>query len=121
MFVDSGSCKYFVNPKLIHWIEGRMLEYTEINAPMVVKATGHNLLFGNLLFGNLLFGTAQGILLVLVRDTQDVCKTVEFTIIALVPGLGIIFLPQLWQLIKVSKLFSLRQDPSLTLAHFQFS
>ena len=39
---------------------------------------------------NTLFGTAQGILLGLVCDTQDVCRTVKFTIV-LVPGLKSFF------------------------------
>ncbi|CAM9282824.1 unnamed protein product, partial [Ascophyllum nodosum] len=65
MLVDSGSSKYFVDPKLIRGVESGMLDYTKINSSMAIKAAGHNPLFG----------TAQGIiiLLVLVRDTQDVC------------------------------------------------
>ena len=43
---------------------------------MEIKAAGHNTLLG----------TAQGILLVVVRDTQDVCRTVKLSIV-LVPGL----------------------------------
>ena len=54
-----------------------MLDYTEINPPMKIKAAGHTTLFG----------TAQGILLVLVRDTQDVCRTVKLPIV-LFPGRG---------------------------------
>ena len=54
-----------------------MLDYTEINLSMEYKATGHHSLFD----------TAQGILLVLVRDTQDVCSTVKLTN-GFVPGLG---------------------------------
>ena len=59
MLVDSGSSKRFVDPKLIHRVESRMQNYIEINPPMEIKAAGHNTLFG----------TAQGILLVVVRDT----------------------------------------------------
>ena len=59
MLVDSGSSKHFVDPKLIRRVESRMQDYTEINRPMEIKAAGHTTLFG----------TAQGILLVVVRDT----------------------------------------------------
>ena len=41
-----------------------------------MKAAGHNTLFG----------IAQGTLLVVVRDTQDICKTVKLPMV-LVPGL----------------------------------
>ena len=44
---------------------------------MEIKASGHNTLFG----------TAQGILLVVVRGTQDVCRTVKLPTL-LVTGLG---------------------------------
>ena len=44
---------------------------------MEIKAAGHNTLFG----------TAQGILLVVVRDTQDLCRTVKLPILFM-PGLG---------------------------------
>ena len=77
MLVDFGSSKHFVDQKLIHRIESRMQDYTQINPPMEIKAAGHNTLFG----------TTQGTLLVVVRDTQDVCRTVQLPII-LVPGLG---------------------------------
>ena len=77
MLVDSRSSKHFVDPKLIRGVESRKLHYTEINPPMEIKAAGHNTLFG----------TAQGILLVVVHDTQDVCRTVKLPIV-LVPGLG---------------------------------
>ena len=74
--MDSGSSKHFVEPKLIRGVENRMLDYTEINPPMEIKTAGHNTLFD----------TPQGILLVLVRDTQDVCRTAKLPI-ALVPDL----------------------------------
>ena len=77
MLVDSGSFKRFVDPKLIRRVESRMQDYTEINPPVEIKAADHNTLFG----------TAQGILLVVVRDAQDVCRSVELPI-DLVPGLG---------------------------------
>ena len=53
MLVDSGSSKHFVDSKLFRGVVSRMLEHTEINPPMGIKATGHNTFFG----------TAQGILL----------------------------------------------------------
>ena len=77
MLVDSGSSKHVVDPKLVHRVESRMQNYTEIYTPMEIKAAGHNTLFR----------TAQGILLVVVRDTQYVCRTVKLPIV-LVPGLG---------------------------------
>ena len=77
MLVDSGSSKYFVDPKLVHRVESRMHVYTPIDPAMEIKAAGHNTLFG----------IAQGTLLVVVRDTQDICRAVKFPIV-LVPGLG---------------------------------
>ena len=76
MLVDFGFFKTFVDPKLIRRVESRMQDYTEINPPMEIKAMDHNTLFG----------TAQGILLVVVRDTQDLCRTVKLPLV-LVPGL----------------------------------
>ena len=76
MLVDSESSKHFVDPKLIRGVVSRMLDYTEINPPMEVKAAGHNTLFG----------TVQGIILVLVGYTQDVYRTVKLAIKVLVPG-----------------------------------
>ena len=70
MLVDSGSSKYFVDPKLVHGVE----------STMEIKAAGHNTLFG----------IAQGTLLVEVRGTQDIFRTVKLPIV-LVPGLGRIF------------------------------
>ena len=77
MLVDSGSSKHFVDPKLIRRVESRMQDYTEIIPPMKIKAVGHNTLFG----------TAQGILLVIVRGTQGVCRAAKLSIVS-VPGLG---------------------------------
>ena len=54
-----------------------MLGYTEINPPMEIKAADHNTLLD----------TVQGMLLVVVRDMQDVCRTVKLPIV-LVPDLG---------------------------------
>ena len=110
MLVDSGSSKHFVDPKLIRGVASRMQDYTEINPPMEVKAASRNTLFG----------TTKGILLVVVRDTQDVCRTVKLPTV-FVPGLGRFFFLQRCLLKKVSKLFSLRQRPSFTLAYFQFN
>ena len=83
MLVDSGSSKHSVDSKLIREVESRMLEYTEMNPPMKIKAAGHNNFFG----------AAQGIVLVLVRNTQDVFRTIKLPIV-LVPGLGIHFFLQ---------------------------
>ena len=88
-----------------------MHDYTEINLPMKIKAAGHNTLFG----------IAQGTLLVVVRDTQDVSRTVKLPIV-LMPGLRRNLFSTALAAQKVSKLFSLRsQAPLLTLACFQFS
>ena len=77
MLVDSGPSKYFVDPKLVHEVESTMQVYTPIDPPMKIKAAGHNTLFG----------VAQGTLLLVVRDTQDICRTVKLPMV-LVPGLG---------------------------------
>ena len=98
MLVDSGSSKhYFVDPKLVHRVESRMQGYTQIDPPMGIKAASHSILFG----------ITQGTLLVVVRNTQDVCRTVKLPIVP-VPGLGRNLFLQRWQLKKVSKLSSLR-------------
>ena len=76
MLVDSGSSKHFVDPKLVHRVENRMQNYTQISPPMEIKAAGHNTLLG----------IAQGTLKVVVRDTQDICRTIKLPIV-LVPGL----------------------------------
>ena len=52
-----------------------MLEYTRIEPPMEIRTAGATR-----------YGTAQGILLVVVRGTDDVLKTVKLLIV-LVPGL----------------------------------
>ena len=77
MLVDSGSSKHFVDPKLVHRVESRMQDYTQISPPMETKAAGHNTLLG----------IAQGTLLVVVRDTQDISRAVKLSIV-LVSGLG---------------------------------
>ena len=55
----------------------RMQDCIEICPPMEIKAAGHNTLIG----------TAQGTLLVVVCDTQDICRDVKLPIV-LVPSLG---------------------------------
>ena len=107
MSVDSRFSKHFVHPKLIRRVEKIILDYTEINPPMEIKAAGHNTLLG----------TAQGISLVVVRDTQDVCRNVKLSIV-LVPGLERNLFSTALIAQKVSKPFSLRQGPLLTLGFF---
>ena len=53
-----------------------MLENTKIEPPMEIRAAG----------GNVLHGTAQGTLLVVVRGTGNVLRTVKLPAV-LVPGL----------------------------------
>ena len=77
ILVDSGSSKHFVDPKLVHRVESRMQDFTQVSPPMEIKAAGHNTLLA----------IAQGTLLVVVRDKQDICSTVQLPIV-LVPGLG---------------------------------
>ena len=76
MLVDSESSKHFVDLKLIRGFASRMQDHTEINPLMKIKAAGHNTLLG----------TAQGILLVVVRDIQYVRRSVKLPIV-LVPSL----------------------------------
>ena len=77
MLVHSGSSTHFVDPKLIRGVASKMQDYIEINPPMEIKAAGHNTSFS----------TAQSISLVVLCDTQDVCRTVKLPIVP-VPGLG---------------------------------
>ena len=74
--MDSGSSKHFIDPELIRGVQSRKLEYTWIEPPMEVRDTGDNVLRG----------TAQDILLVVVRGTDDVSKTARLPVV-LVPGL----------------------------------
>ena len=74
--VDSGSSKHFIDPELIRGLESRMLEYTRIKPPMEIPVAGDNVLRGS----------TQGIVLVVVRGTDDVLRTVKLPIV-LVPGL----------------------------------
>ena len=57
-----------------------MQDYTQIDPPMEIRATGHNTLLG----------IAQGTLclLVVVRDTHDICRRTIKLPIVVVPGLG---------------------------------
>ena len=75
LLVDSGSSKHFIDPDLTRGLESRMLECPRIEPP-IERATGENVLRG----------TAQGILLVVARSSNDVLKTVKLPIV-LVPGL----------------------------------
>ena len=100
MLVDSGSSKHFFDPKLTLGVERRMQDYTEINSLMEIKAAGHNTLFG----------TAQSIILVVVRDTQDVCRTAKLPIV-IVPGSGRNDFSTALAAQKDAKLFPLRQAP----------
>ena len=78
LLVDSGSLKYFyfIDPALIPGVESRMQEYTRIEPPIKITAAGNNVLRG----------AAQGILLVVVRGTDDGVRTVQLPVV-LVPGL----------------------------------
>ena len=75
LFIDSGSSKHFTDTESIRGVESRMLEYKRIELPMEIKAAGDNVLRG----------TAQGILLVVVRGTDDVLSTVKLPIV-LIPA-----------------------------------
>ena len=75
LLVHSGSSKHFVDPELIREVESRMLEFTRIEPPMEITAAGDNVLRG----------TAQGILLVVVRGTDNVLRTVKLPMV-LAPG-----------------------------------
>ena len=72
LLIDSESSKHFINPKLICKVESRMLDYVEINSPMEIRAADDN---------NTLYGIARGILLVLGRDTQNVCRNVKLPMV----------------------------------------
>ena len=76
LLVDLGPSKHFIDSNLIRGVDSRMQEYARIEPTMEITAAGNNVLRG----------TAQGILLVVVRGTDDALKTVKLPI-ALVPGL----------------------------------
>ena len=61
LLVDSGSSKHFIDPELFPGVESRIQEYTRIEPPTVITTAGNNVLRG----------TAQGILLAVVRGTDD--------------------------------------------------
>ena len=67
---------YFIDPELVRRVESRMLKYPRVEPPIEIRAAGDNMLCG----------TAQGILLVVVRGTDDVLRTVKLPIV-LVPRL----------------------------------
>ena len=80
---EAGGCqlfrvasKHFIDPELIRGVESRLMEYTRIEPPMNITATGNNVLRG----------TAQGIVLIVVRGTDDALRRVKLPIV-LVPGL----------------------------------
>ena len=77
LLVDPGSSKYFIDPELIRGVESRMLEYTKIEPPMKVRAA----------WDNVLRGTAQGILLVDARGTDDILTTVKLPTVVVVHAL----------------------------------
>ena len=74
--VDSGSSikHFFIDPELIHGVEKKMQHYTKIKPSMEIKSCWYDILYG----------TAQSTLLVLVRDTDDVCQQLKLPLI-LVP------------------------------------
>ena len=76
LLVESRSSKHFIGPELIRGVEMKMLKYTRIEPPTKIRVAGDNVLRG----------TEQGMLLVLVRGTDDILKTVILPIV-LVPGL----------------------------------
>ena len=76
LLADSGLSKYSISFELICGVESRMLENTKIEPPMEIRAGGDNMLHG----------TAQGILLVVVRGTDDVSRKLKLPKV-LVPGL----------------------------------
>ena len=86
-----------------------MQDYTRISPPMEIKAAGHNTLLD----------IAQGTLLVVVRDTQDICRTVKLSIV-LVPGLGRNLFSTAMAAQKGVKTI-ITKAPLLTSACFQFS
>ena len=78
LLVDSGSSKHFIDPELIHGVKSRMQEFTRLEPLMNITTAGNNVLRG----------TTQGMLLVVVRGTDDALRTVKLPI-TLVPGLKI--------------------------------
>ena len=66
LLVDSGLSKRFIGPELIREVETKMQKTLTINPTMEIK-TARN---------NILCGTAQDILIVLVRGTDDILKEI---------------------------------------------
>ena len=76
LLLDSGLSKRFIGPELIYGVESKVLEYTRIEHSMEIRASGDKVLLG----------PAQGILLIAVRGTDVILRTVKLPIV-LVPGL----------------------------------
>ena len=76
LLVDSESSEHSNDPELIRGVESKTLEYIRIQPPMKMTAAGDNALRG----------TAQGILLVIVRGTDDVLRVFKLPML-LVPDL----------------------------------
>ena len=76
LLADLGSSKHFIDEELIRGVESRMQECTRIEPPMEITTA----------VNNVLRGTAQGILLVIVRGTDDALRQVKLPIV-LVPKL----------------------------------
>ena len=110
LLVDSGSSKLFIDQELIRGVESRILKYTRIESPMENRATGDNVLYG----------TAQGILLVAVRGTGHILKTVKLPIV-LVPGLRNIFSSSAAAQKGVNTIIEINVAHLLTLDHLMFS
>ena len=72
-----------------------MLEYTKTEPPMEIRTAG----------GNVLLSTAQDILLVVVRDTDDILRTVKLPIVRVLLKRGIYFpvRPQLKKALKIHR------------------
>ena len=70
-----GSPQHFIGPELVRGVESKMFEYTRILSLIEIRAAGDNVLRG----------TAESILLVVVRGTDDILKTVKLPIV-IVPG-----------------------------------
>ena len=107
LLVDSGSSKHFIDPELIRGVESRMQEYTRIEPPIEIIAAGNNVLRG----------TAQGILLVVVRGTDDALRTVKLAIV-LVPGLKRNIFSSSAAAKKGVKIITEQKDSSLDLGMF---
>ena len=72
LLVDSGSSKHLVDPELIRGVELRIQEHTRIEPPVEITAARNNVLRS----------TAQGILPVVVRGTDNALRTVKLPIVS---------------------------------------